>query len=319
MIEHCTPQLAFVDNDRPGSPVRLNHTLLHTLRGPSFHQDPRLEARTRKGLASVYISVLNLRCFVSSPLQEGLDAVIVDTAGRLQIDERLMGELAAAKKAINPTDTLLVVDAMTGQEAATLVRAFNEAAPITGALFSGSCAICNLLSKDYSMRACTDGRHPRARLHENCFLETDTRFDVVEHRAVRRLSLRGCNIVSGQLRNVAAPISAPRSHLEHDAHVVQSLLPFCPHAGAILTKMDGDSRGGAALSVKEVSGRPIKFVGSGEKLEALEPFYPDRIASRILGMGKSYETLRRRYIRDLPVCVAETEVPSLQPLDDMWN
>lgn len=58
-------------------------------------------------------------------------------------------------------------------------------------------------------------------------------------------------------------------------------------AGAILTKMDGDSRGGAALSVKEVSGRPIKFVGSGEKLEALEPFFPDRIASRILGMGAS--------------------------------
>ncbi len=56
-------------------------------------------------------------------------------------------------------------------------------------------------------------------------------------------------------------------------------------AGAILTKMDGDSRGGAALSVREVSGKPIKFVGSGEKLEALELFYPDRIASRILGMG----------------------------------
>ena len=55
--------------------------------------------------------------------------------------------------------------------------------------------------------------------------------------------------------------------------------------GAILTKMDGDSRGGAALSVREVSGRPIKFVGMGEKLEALEPFYPDRLASRILGMG----------------------------------
>lgn len=69
----------------------------------------------------------------SRRVQEGLDAVIVDTAGRLQIDDRLMGELAAAKKAIKPTDTLLVVDAMTGQEAATLVRAFNEAAPITGA------------------------------------------------------------------------------------------------------------------------------------------------------------------------------------------
>lgn len=70
--------------------------------------------------------------FILRPSQEGFDAVIVDTAGRLQIDNKLMGELAAAKKAIQPTDTLLVVDAMTGQEAATLVRAFNEAAPITG-------------------------------------------------------------------------------------------------------------------------------------------------------------------------------------------
>mmetsp|Transcript_18950 Transcript_18950/g.57234 ORF Transcript_18950/g.57234 Transcript_18950/m.57234 type:complete len:569 (-) Transcript_18950:1209-2915(-) len=123
---------------------------------------------------------------VAQARKEKFDAVIVDTAGRLQIDDKLMGELAAAKKAIKPTDTLLVVDAMTGQEAATLTRAFNEAAPITG---------------------------------------------------------------------------------------------------AILTKMDGDSRGGAALSVREVSGKPIKFIGSGEKMQALELFYPDRIASRILGMG----------------------------------
>lgn len=80
---------------------------------------------------------------VTLGLQEGLDAVIVDTAGRLQIDDRLMGELAAARKAIAPTDTLLVVDAMTGQEAATLVRAFNEAAPITG----GSAVVCHTGSK----------------------------------------------------------------------------------------------------------------------------------------------------------------------------
>ncbi|KAL0030135.1 hypothetical protein WJX79_010209 [Trebouxia sp. C0005] len=117
---------------------------------------------------------------------ERYDAVIVDTAGRLQIDERMMGELKATQHAIKPSDTLLVVDAMTGQEAASLTKAFNEAAELTG---------------------------------------------------------------------------------------------------AILTKMDGDSRGGAALSVKAVSGKPIKFVGAGEKLEALEPFYPDRLTGRILGMG----------------------------------
>ncbi|GLI66763.1 hypothetical protein VaNZ11_010730 [Volvox africanus] len=116
----------------------------------------------------------------------GVDAVIVDTAGRLQVDEDMMGELRSIKSAVRPSDTLLVVDAMTGQEAANLVKAFNDAVDITG---------------------------------------------------------------------------------------------------AILTKMDGDSRGGAALSVREVSGKPIKFVGVGEKMEALEPFYPERMASRILGMG----------------------------------
>lgn len=116
----------------------------------------------------------------------GVDAVIVDTAGRLQIDEAMMVELKEVAAAVNPTDTLLVVDAMTGQEAAALAGAFGAAAPLTG---------------------------------------------------------------------------------------------------VVLTKMDGDARGGAALSVRAVSGKPIKFVGTGEKLDALEPFYPDRLAGRILGMG----------------------------------
>ena len=116
----------------------------------------------------------------------GVDTVIVDTAGRLQIDPEMMGELARIKETIQPDDTLLVVDAMTGQEAANLTYTFQEEIGITG---------------------------------------------------------------------------------------------------AILTKLDGDSRGGAALSVRQVSGQPIKFVGTGEKVEALEPFYPDRLASRILNMG----------------------------------
>ena len=117
---------------------------------------------------------------------EGIDVVIVDTAGRLTIDEQLMGELKATKLATGADETLLVVDAMTGQEAATLTAAFNDAVEITG---------------------------------------------------------------------------------------------------AVLTKMDGDTRGGAALSVREVSGKPIKFTGVGEKMDALEPFYPERMTSRILGMG----------------------------------
>ncbi|MEH2012959.1 signal recognition particle protein [Nostoc sp.] len=117
---------------------------------------------------------------------EGVNTVIIDTAGRLQIDEEMMAELARIKATVQPHETLLVVDAMTGQEAANLTRTFHEQIGITG---------------------------------------------------------------------------------------------------AILTKLDGDSRGGAALSVRKISGAPIKFVGVGEKVEALQPFYPDRMASRILGMG----------------------------------
>ena len=114
------------------------------------------------------------------------DIVIIDTAGRLHINEELMQELKSIKKEVRPHEILLVVDAMTGQDAVNVAESFNG----------------------------------------------DLGLD-----------------------------------------------------GVILTKLDGDARGGAALSVKAVTGCPIKFVGMGEKLEALEPFYPDRMASRILGMG----------------------------------
>ena len=114
------------------------------------------------------------------------DTVIVDTAGRLQIDDTLMQELENIKKEVEITETLLVVDAMTGQEAVNVAKTFNERLDVTG---------------------------------------------------------------------------------------------------VILTKLDGDTRGGACLSIKAVTGKPIKFIGVGEKLTDLEPFYPDRMASRILGMG----------------------------------
>ena len=114
------------------------------------------------------------------------DVVIIDTAGRLHINEELMGELKAIRQTVKPHEILLVVDAMTGQDAVTIAESFNG----------------------------------------------DLGID-----------------------------------------------------GVILTKLDGDARGGAALSIKSVTGRPIKFAGMGEKLDALEPFYPDRMASRILGMG----------------------------------
>ncbi|MEB3266318.1 MAG: signal recognition particle protein [Cyanobacteriota bacterium] len=117
---------------------------------------------------------------------EGYDTVLVDTAGRLQIDQSMMEEMVRIREACSPDEVLLVVDSMIGQEAAELTRAFHDQVGITG---------------------------------------------------------------------------------------------------AVLTKLDGDSRGGAALSIRKVSGAPIKFIGTGEKVEALQPFHPERMASRILGMG----------------------------------
>ena len=123
---------------------------------------------------------------VEHALKQNLDTVIIDTAGRLHINEELMKELADIKKELSPTEILLVVDSMTGQDAVTVAETFNEKLDITG---------------------------------------------------------------------------------------------------VILTKLDGDTRGGAALSIRAITGKPIKFSGVGEKIGDLEPFYPDRIASRILGMG----------------------------------
>ena len=123
---------------------------------------------------------------VDAAKRQFIDVLIVDTAGRLHVDEEMMSEIKALHAAINPIETLFVVDSMTGQDAANTAKAFNEALPLTG---------------------------------------------------------------------------------------------------VVLTKADGDARGGAALSIRHITGKPIKFIGMGEKTDALEPFYPDRLASRILGMG----------------------------------
>ena len=123
---------------------------------------------------------------VKAARQQVMDVLVIDTAGRLHIDDAMMTEIKDISKAISPTETLFVVDSMTGQDAANTAKAFNDALALTG---------------------------------------------------------------------------------------------------IILTKTDGDARGGAALSVRYITGKPIKFMGVGEKIDALQPFYPDRIASRILGMG----------------------------------
>jgi signal recognition particle subunit SRP54 len=123
---------------------------------------------------------------VAKAKAEGFSVVIIDTAGRLAVDQEMMDEIAAIKRAVNPTEILFVVDAMTGQDAVETAKAFNET-------------------------------------------------------------------------------------LDFD--------------GVVLTKMDGDTRGGAALSIKAVVGKPIKFISSGEKIDALDVFHPARMADRILGMG----------------------------------
>jgi signal recognition particle subunit SRP54 len=122
----------------------------------------------------------------SAAQQAGCDTLLIDTAGRLHIDEELMGELVRIRDTVLPSDILLVADAMTGQDAVNMAKSFNDTLDI---------------------------------------------------------------------------------------------------GGIVLTKMDGDARGGAALSIKSITGKPIKFIGVGEKLSQLESFYPDRMASRILGMG----------------------------------
>jgi signal recognition particle subunit SRP54 len=126
------------------------------------------------------------RLGVEAAKRQVRDVVIIDTAGRLSVDEALMAEIAAVNDAVKPVETLLVVDAMTGQEAVAVAQAFAAAVPVTG---------------------------------------------------------------------------------------------------LILTKIDGDARGGAALSISSVTGIPVKFMGTGEKTDALEVFHPDRLAGRILGMG----------------------------------
>ena len=165
------------------------------------------------------------------------DIIIIDTAGRLHIDEKLMDELKDIKSALNPDEILLVVDAMTGQDAVNIAEAFNVDLGLTG---------------------------------------------------------------------------------------------------LILTKLDGDSRGGAALSAKAVTGCPIKFVGMGEKLDALEVFHPDRMASRILGMGDVLSLVEKaqanidekkakemeRKIRDLEFTLEDfldqlQQVKSMGPLEDL--
>ena len=141
--------------------------------------------------------VVIVNAAIDSAKKKFVDVLIIDTAGRLAVDEEMMAEIKQVHAAANPVETLFVIDAMIGQDAVNTAKAFNEALPLTG---------------------------------------------------------------------------------------------------VILTKVDGDARGGAALSVRHITGKPIKFLGVGEKTDALEPFHPERIASRILGMG-DVKNLRRKLPR----------------------
>ncbi|HSW93965.1 MAG TPA: signal recognition particle protein [Gammaproteobacteria bacterium] len=162
-----------VDVYRPAAIQQLE-TLAHQI-GASFFPSTAEEDPVAIALAAIQAGKSGL-----------VDVVIIDTAGRLHIDDDMMAEIKRLHAAIDPIETLFVVDSMTGQDAANTAKAFNAALPLTG---------------------------------------------------------------------------------------------------VVLTKTDGDARGGAALSIRQITGKPIKFIGVGEKIDAIEPFYPDRIASRILGMG----------------------------------
>ena len=155
--------------------------------------------------------------------KKGYDVVILDTAGRLHIDLDMMAEVAEVRALVNPHETLLVVDALAGQDAANIAREFNEKIGITG---------------------------------------------------------------------------------------------------IVLTRIDGDSRGGAALSMRAVTGRPIKFLGAGEKVEALEPFHPDRLAGRILGMGdvvSLVETAAEKMDKDEAERVAKRMMDGRFDLNDLLS
>ena len=166
------PILAAADVYRPAAINQLK-TLAAEINVPVYSIEQKDAVRVAKEAVSMAKSL-------------ALDTVIIDTAGRLHVDEKMMAEVAEIKKAVNPTEILFVVDAMTGQDAVNTAKAFNET----------------------------------------------INFD-----------------------------------------------------GVVLSKMDGDTRGGAALSIRSVVEKPIKFMSTGEKLDALSPFYPDRLAQRILGMG----------------------------------
>jgi len=167
------PMLVAADNRRPAAIEQLV-TLGKQLDVAVYAEDPKTSSK------DICSHALNQAKKIAAT------HIIVDTAGRLHIDEELMAELAQVKKVLNPHEVMLVVDAMTGQDAVRVAEEFHAKVSLTG---------------------------------------------------------------------------------------------------LVMTKMDGDARGGAALSIRWVSGVPIKFIGIGEKVEALEPFYPDRLASRILGMG----------------------------------
>lgn len=179
--DHHRPLLVAADVYRPAA-IRQLQVLGEQLHVPVFEQGTDVPPVTiaTQGLAHARL--------------HGYDVVLIDTAGRLQIDEAMMAEVREIKSQVQPQEILLVVDAMTGQEAVNVASQFNEALQLTG---------------------------------------------------------------------------------------------------VILTKLDGDARGGAALSIRKVTGAPIKFVGVGEKLDALEPFYPDRMAARILGMGDVLSLIER--------------------------
>src|SRR5690554_2206528 len=194
------------------------------------------------------------------------DVVLFDTAGRLHLDAELMGELEEIKAIVDPVEIVLVLDAMTGQDAVNIAQ---------GAEID-----------TYRPQ----GANPVDLAHKTMAYLNDADYDVVLFDTAGRLHLDA--ELMGELEEIKAIVDPVEIVLVLDAMTGQDAVNIAQgFAGrdltdsVVLTKLDSDTRGGAALSVRAITGKPIKYVGVGEKTHQLEQFHPDRMASQILGMG----------------------------------
>src|SRR3546814_36138 len=207
---------------------------------------------------------------------QGFDVVMLDMAGRLHVDAQLMDEMKAVARVAEPDETLLVVDALTGQDAVNVARSFSDQVELSGVVLTrmggdargGAASLAGGAGEGWRVEGCDGWRGDMAGARPVDAQRSD------EVKGVARVA-----VPDGRLFVVGALPG------QDAVNVARSFSDQVELAGVVLTRMDGDARGGAALSMRAVTGRPIKFVGVGEKLDALDTFDPRRVAGRIPGMG----------------------------------